>query len=375
MTYTPTVGSTFAGSSQSTIQTVNKARATTTVTCSPNPSIVGQLVTCTAAVSATAPGAGQPTGTVRFIFDGGTGSPVTIGASGNASFSTSTLSLGSHTLRVAFSGDGNFLASSATITQVVNPVPVATTTTLTCNHGVQVPNSGTAATATTSCTATVRSGGATPTGAVQFLQNGVALGGPVTLNTSGVATLSARTLAGTGAVALTAAYPGAAGFSPSTSAAFSVRIDHQPVAPHLGTYDVGAGATLCVGRASWPGGTGCFAGIQTGQNSLALSTDSDGGALQVHLVQISFASGEWSGFNSDGSFTYSNGRNTQVEPAEDDHVLRDRLGRSRSTNRPSPSPLARTRLRTTSAPGRWLPVASSASGRTPCQQGGEPAPR
>lgn len=83
---------------------------------SANPAAVGDPVTVTATVS----GAGAtPTGTVTFTIDGSAGAPVPL-AGGTASFTTSSLSVGSHTVVAAYSGDTNFTAaSSGTLTQAV----------------------------------------------------------------------------------------------------------------------------------------------------------------------------------------------------------------------------------------------------------------
>src|SRR5262249_12319049 len=59
-------GNFTASASSAVNQTVNKDGTTTTMTSSPNPSSPGQAVTFTAAVSASAPGTGIPTGTVTF---------------------------------------------------------------------------------------------------------------------------------------------------------------------------------------------------------------------------------------------------------------------------------------------------------------------
>src|SRR5262249_1252600 len=80
------------------MQTV-KVATTTTLVSSLNPSSVGQPVTFTATVSATPPGGGTPTGTVTFTVDGG--SPVAVTLSGvQATFTTSTLTQGTHTITV-----------------------------------------------------------------------------------------------------------------------------------------------------------------------------------------------------------------------------------------------------------------------------------
>src|SRR5205085_914128 len=74
----------------------------TTLSSAPNPSTAGQSVTFTATVTS---GAGVPVGTVTFK-EGTTtlASGVTVDSAGNASFSTSTLTGGSHTITATFTG-------------------------------------------------------------------------------------------------------------------------------------------------------------------------------------------------------------------------------------------------------------------------------
>ncbi|MGH7344719.1 MAG: Ig-like domain repeat protein [Candidatus Rokuibacteriota bacterium] len=106
----------FLGSTGTLTQTVNKASTTTTVTSSANPvGLVGQVhVTFTATVSPVAPGGGTRTGTVQFK-DGNAnlGGPVTLNASGKASFKTSgsALGLGTSQITAVYSGSGNFNGS------------------------------------------------------------------------------------------------------------------------------------------------------------------------------------------------------------------------------------------------------------------------
>jgi hypothetical protein len=100
-------------------QVVAKATTTTTLTSSRNPSTINQSVTFTATVApATA------TGTVNFL-DGGTtlASNVSLSA-GVATFQTSSLTIGSHSITAVYSGDGSDIAStSAALTQVVKDLP------------------------------------------------------------------------------------------------------------------------------------------------------------------------------------------------------------------------------------------------------------
>jgi hypothetical protein len=115
----------FVGSSTASpvTQVVNKAA--TTVTLNPGaPTTKGQTVTFTAVVAATAPGAGTPSGTVTFS-EGttvlGTGQLSVTGGQDQATFSTSGLALGVHTITASYGGDGNFTASASTaVTQYIN---------------------------------------------------------------------------------------------------------------------------------------------------------------------------------------------------------------------------------------------------------------
>jgi hypothetical protein len=109
----------FASTCGTLTQTVGQDSSSAAVTTSVNPATGGQNVTFTAVVNAGSPGSGTPTGTVIFE-DGG----VSIGcgslSGGVATFTTSGLSVGTHTITVAYQGDGNFSSSlSAALTQTV----------------------------------------------------------------------------------------------------------------------------------------------------------------------------------------------------------------------------------------------------------------
>lgn len=87
-------------------------------------SLIGQPVTFTATVQAVSPAAGTPTGTITFM-DGtaamGTG---TLNASGQATFTTTSLSAGTHAIKAVYGSDANFLASTSTVVNqlVVKPL-------------------------------------------------------------------------------------------------------------------------------------------------------------------------------------------------------------------------------------------------------------
>ena len=111
----------FSGSSGNTTQTVTKASTMTTVISSGSPSTLHQNVTFTATVVDSTPmSTGTPTGTVNF-YDGvnliGSGG---VNGSGVATYSTSTLAVGSHSITAQYAGDSNFTGStSSAITQQV----------------------------------------------------------------------------------------------------------------------------------------------------------------------------------------------------------------------------------------------------------------
>ncbi len=92
--------------------------SSTTISASPNPSIGGQNVTFTAAVGNSAGGA--PTGTVNFLDNGTQIGSVALN-NGQATFITSSLAVGSHTISAQFAGNSTFASStSASLTETVN---------------------------------------------------------------------------------------------------------------------------------------------------------------------------------------------------------------------------------------------------------------
>jgi len=105
-----------ADSMMDALLTINKANTGTTVTSTPNPSTVGQLITFKAIVSNTQTSP-VPTGSVQFKIDNSNfGAPVLL-SGGMASVSTSSLTAGNHVVVADYlsSGDGNFNNSSGTL--------------------------------------------------------------------------------------------------------------------------------------------------------------------------------------------------------------------------------------------------------------------
>ena len=112
-------GNYAASTSSATTLVVNVATTSTVVMSSANPSTAGSAVTFTATVTANT--AGNTTGSVMFL-DGATSlGSGTVGQGGIATFMTSALAAGSHTITAQYGGDGNNTGStSPAITQVVN---------------------------------------------------------------------------------------------------------------------------------------------------------------------------------------------------------------------------------------------------------------
>ncbi|HZT81482.1 MAG TPA: Ig-like domain-containing protein, partial [Gemmataceae bacterium] len=184
-----------------------QAGTTTTVTSSLTPSTAGQAVTFTATVSA-GQGMGTPTGMVTFVIDG-IAQPGVALVNGQAAFTTSALTAGSHTIIAYYGGGATFSGStSAALNQMVNPA--ATTTALSSSAGSSVYGQA------VTFTATVSSAGAgTPVGMVTFLDGTTVLG--TALLSGGSASFTTSSLA-VGEHWITAVY-GGGNFLGSTSAA------------------------------------------------------------------------------------------------------------------------------------------------------------
>ena len=190
---------------------------TTTLTSSATNITAGQSVTFTATVTATG---STPSGTVTF-YDGtttlGTG---TLNGSGVATYSTSGLSTGSHSITAGYAGNSTFAASTSspaiTVT-VTAPVLIGTATKLTAS--ATIVNAG--ASVTLSATVTPASGSGTPSGNVTFMDGSTTLA--MMSLSSGAASYSTSSLA-VGVHSITAVYGGDSTYSGSTSGSVTVTV-------------------------------------------------------------------------------------------------------------------------------------------------------
>ncbi|MGB7437157.1 MAG: Ig-like domain repeat protein [Candidatus Acidiferrum sp.] len=209
VTFTPTDSTDYASAGSTVKLVVTQGSASIALSSSGNTLLIGSSVTFTATVAPASQGAGAPTGTVTFM-DGSTllGAPVALNASGMASYTTSSLAVGSHSITAAYGGDANNLArTSGPLTEIIQEnVAISLTS------GGNPSLAGTAVVLTATATG---SGGGTPTGAVVF-KDGTNTLGTAALNGAGVATFSTSNL-GPGQHSITVTYGGDALNLPAAS--------------------------------------------------------------------------------------------------------------------------------------------------------------
>jgi hypothetical protein len=187
---------------------------TTAVTSSANPSKYGQAVTFTAIVTPS-----NATGTVQFNIDNvNVGNAVTL-TNGQATYTTTAFQLsvtGSpHTIKATYTpSTSGFVYSDGTLSQTVNQSNTTTTLSSSLNPALLGD--------TVTFTATVAAaspGTGTPTGTVQFKDNGNNLGSPVTLSGGSASYTTSALTSGTHPI--TAVYAGNTNYATSTSSPVS----------------------------------------------------------------------------------------------------------------------------------------------------------
>lgn len=177
---------------------------TTTVASGTNPSLVGQQVTFTATV-APALGTGTPSGTVRFL-DGDTVLGTANLGAGVATFRTSALTQGTHSITASYAGNSVFLASTST--PVSQLVTLSTTTAVSATPSTY----GDAALVAVTVSAT----GTVPAGEVTLSVDGVSQGTQTLKDGSATFTLAAGLASGAHALQADFAAQNAFGASSGT---------------------------------------------------------------------------------------------------------------------------------------------------------------
>ena len=196
-------------------QIVNKATTTVTLSSLPPNPIPGQVVTVTATITAVAPGAGIPTGTVTFTVDGGSAGlstqPSAVVVNGGVATATVTITgliAGTHRVRATYNGDIDFKPFSTPSDYLINVVRgtpgVSISATPVSSAATPSPVFG----QTVTLSATL-SGPILPTGTVTFYNGAIAQAnilGTGTLS-GGVATTTTNVL-GVGGHTINIAYSG-----------------------------------------------------------------------------------------------------------------------------------------------------------------------
>jgi hypothetical protein len=126
----------FEPSATTQSYTVAKANSSTTISSSSNPAAFEDSLTFTAGVSGSG---GTPTGSVSFKDGTTTLGSATLDGSGNATFSTAALSVGTHSISAEYSGDANFNSStSSALAQSVRDASSGLLGDVSCNDKVNV---------------------------------------------------------------------------------------------------------------------------------------------------------------------------------------------------------------------------------------------
>ncbi|MAT44210.1 MAG: hypothetical protein CL609_17910 [Anaerolineaceae bacterium] len=174
-------------SSNTVVQTVNKATPGISFTPDSSSVVSGESFDAVVTVSGSPSAIGTPTGTVNILVDGSLfAGPLTLDGSGEATVSNLSFDFGSHTVVVQYSGDATFSSLSPSFTNpvtVTKAIPVVTVTS-SLNPSVYGDNVTFTVTVTAQAPST-----ATPSGEVQFKLNGTNYGSVKNLDGSGQATL------------------------------------------------------------------------------------------------------------------------------------------------------------------------------------------
>jgi subtilisin-like proprotein convertase family protein len=130
--FTPSDTATYNSVTSHVSVNVLRAASTGQLVASQNPALPGAPVTFTFTASLVPPGAVTPAGLVQFKVDGvNAGAPVAL-LMGAASFTSSTLPAGTHTVTAEYAGDSNVAGTAASLSAplVINSPPVAGADTL-----------------------------------------------------------------------------------------------------------------------------------------------------------------------------------------------------------------------------------------------------
>ncbi len=210
------------------IELLANTATATMLTADFDPTQYNQPVTFTATVTpdvavpgGDVPAIGTPTGNIQFSIDGSpAGSPVALDAAGKAVLGPiSSLAIGTHTVTAAYSGEGYFEPSSASLNHAVKK-RLATTTAVTSDINPSIY--GQSVTYTATITPENLSSSLPVTGHVQFFVDGVATGGPQPIS-AGQASIAFNDLKA-GSRGIRAQYLADANYAGSTSPTYTQQV-------------------------------------------------------------------------------------------------------------------------------------------------------
>jgi Bacterial Ig-like domain (group 3)/IPT/TIG domain len=266
--------SSFDASTGSTSEAIEPGTANETLTSSAPTAVYGAAITFTASL---AEGSVVPTGTVTFSTDGAQSMPIAVDASGQATWTLSGLTAGTHTVTASYSGDANDQAAQFQMTQIVTTAPTVTSIASSQNPATTIDLVAITA------TVTAPGGGGPPTGSVQFTDSSVA-NGPVTVSLVGG--VASYTLMGGSAAShsIVASYLGDTNFQGSASGALVETIAGVDAGAGEGTGDAGVDASAPSAEDAGPVGVpeaGTWNSDDAGDSGtepLGLTPDESGGA-------------------------------------------------------------------------------------------------
>jgi hypothetical protein len=222
---------------------VPQSNTTTAVTTSATSIAHGASVTFTATVT---PATGGTTPAGQIIFGDGDLQigAATVDATGKATFTTTTLATGAHSITAAYAGSTTFLGSLSSTLSVNVTGTAATTTTTSLTASASTITLGGSITFTAAITPAAGNTG-TPTGTVTFLDGTITLGTGTVASATATYTTTALT---TGSHNITAVYSGDTAFSTSTSAIVPITVNSVPIVATTTT--LAASATSAVSGTS-----------------------------------------------------------------------------------------------------------------------------
>jgi hypothetical protein len=304
----PGDGNYIASTSSALSLSASIATPTINLTSAPNPATYGAALVFIATVS----GSGlQPTGTVNFRSNVGQLGTATLNSSGVATYTISTLPLGSYSIAASYSGDSNYNAvTSASESVTVSKGTATASVTSSAASGVV----GSPLT----FTATVSGGGAAPTGSVSFLDGTTSLGSGTLA--AGTASLTTSSLA-VGSHSITVSYAGDTNYSPVTSTPVSITVTLVPatvaLSPASASFYAGLAQPVTIsvsGVSGKPTPTGTIT-LSNGAGYTSAATALSAGSAAITIPVNSLANGSntiTAAYSGDTNYGAANGTATYV---------------------------------------------------------------